>query len=93
MQFEVPTKGNVSGYLCNHGSPTEERGTASSRDCAMLWTQASDDEASSDIIGGRQLTSCVFVCMLQTRVTLTAFPIVTPRGRSVSFPTQGTMVT
>ncbi len=31
--------------------------------------------------------------MLQARVTLTAFPIATPRGRSVSFPTRGTMVT
>ncbi len=30
---------------------------------------------------------------LQTRVTLKAFPIATPRGRSVSFPTRGTMVT
>ncbi len=30
---------------------------------------------------------------LQTRVTLKAFPVATPRGRSVSFPTRGTMVT
>ncbi len=28
----------------------------------------------------------VFICMLQTRVTLTAFPIATPRGRSSKFP-------
>ncbi len=36
----------------------------------------------------------VFLHMyLQTRVTLKAFPVATPRGRSVSFPTQGTMVT
>ncbi len=36
----------------------------------------------------------VFLHMyLQTRVTLKAFPIATPRGRSVSFPTRGTMVT
>ncbi len=36
----------------------------------------------------------VFLHMfLQARVTLEAFPIVAPRGRSVSFPTRGTMVT
>ncbi len=36
----------------------------------------------------------VFLHMcLQTQVTLRAFPIATPRGRSVSFPTRGTMVT
>ncbi len=73
----------------------------------MLRTQASDEEvddvfsqrplycsrAGSDIIGCRRPTSGVFVCMLQTRVTLMAFPIATPRGRSVSYPTRGTMVT
>ncbi len=36
----------------------------------------------------------VFLHMyLQARVTLEAFPVATPRGRSVSFPTRGTMVT
>ncbi len=36
----------------------------------------------------------VFLHMyLQTRVTLGAFPVATPRGRSVLFPTRGTMVT
>ncbi len=35
----------------------------------------------------------VVLHMLQVPVTQTAFPIATPRGRSVSFPTQGTMVT
>ncbi len=34
-----------------------------------------------------------FHMFLQARVTLEAFPIVAPRGRSVSFPTRGTMVT
>ncbi len=34
-----------------------------------------------------------FHVFLQARVTLEAFPIVAPRGRSVSFPTRGTMVT
>ncbi len=43
--------------------------------------------AGSDVIGCRRPTGGVFVCMLQTRVTLTAFPIATPRGCSVSFPT------
>ncbi len=74
----------------------------------MLWTQASDEEvddvfsrrplyygrAGSDVIGCHWPTGGVFICMLHTRVTLTAFPpIATPRGRSVSFPTRGTMVT
>ncbi len=70
---------NVSGYLCNHGSPGGERGTASSRHCAMLWTQASDEEASSDIIGCHQLTSCVFVCMLQTTQRIfSVWPVAQP---------------
>ncbi len=108
MQFEVPMKGNVSGYVCNHGSPSGERDTASPRLCAMLRTQASDEEANdvfsrhplycghagSDIIGfSPAIKWCFYICMLQARVTLTTLPIATPRGRSVSFPTQGTMVT
>ncbi len=32
----------------------------------------------SDVIGCHRQTRCVFVCMLQTRVTLTASPIATP---------------
>ncbi len=46
--------------------------------------------ASSDVIGCRRPTSGVFVCMLQTRVTLTTFPIATPRERSSKFPQKGT---
>ncbi len=42
--------------------------------------------AGSDIIGCRRPTGGVFICMLQKRVTLTAFPIATPRGRSLKFP-------
>ncbi len=42
--------------------------------------------ASSDVIGCRWPTGGVFICMLQTRVTLTAFPIATPRGCSSKFP-------
>ncbi len=107
MQFEVPMKGNVSGYVCNHGSPSGEKDTASPRLCDMLRMQASDEEvddvfswrplycgrAGSDVIGCRRPTGGVFICMLQTRVTLTVFHIATPTGRSVSFPTRGTMVT
>ncbi len=48
--------------------------------------------ASSDVIGCRRPTSGVFVCMLQTRVTLTTFPIATPRGRSSKFPRKGTLI-
>ncbi len=45
----------------------------------------------SDVIGCRRPTGGVFVCMLQTRVTLTAFPIATPRGRRSKFPRKGIM--
>ncbi len=100
-------KGNVSGYVCNHGSLSGERDTASPRLWAMLRTQASDEEAD-DVISRRHLycgtpvvtswavagQQVVFLHMyLQTRVTLEAFPVATPTGRSVSFPTRGTMVT
>ncbi len=100
-------KGNVSGYVCNHGSPSGERDTASPR----LWGHASDASfrrRSDDVFPGRPyivvapvVTSWAvagqrmvfFHMFLQARVTLEAFPIVSPRGRSVSFPTRGTMVT
>ncbi len=48
--------------------------------------------AGSDVIGCHRPTGGVFVCMLQTRVTLTAFPIATPRGRSSKFPRKGTLL-
>ncbi len=100
-------KGNVSGYVCNHGSPSGERDTASPRLWAMLRTQASDEEADdvcsrwsfyygstgSDVMGCRRPTGGVFTYVSSDRVTLRAFPVATPRGRSVSFPTRGTMVT
>ncbi len=100
-------EGNVSGYVCNHGSPNGERDTASPRLWTMLRTQASDEEAD-DVFSRRHLycgtpvvtswavagQQVVFLHMyLQTRVTLRAFPVATPRGRSVSFPIRGTMVT
>ncbi len=47
-------KGNVSGYVCNHGFPSGERDTASHRLCAMLWTQASDEEVD-DVFSRRPL--------------------------------------
>ncbi len=49
--------------------------------------------AGSDVIGCRRPTGGVFICMLQTRVTLTTFPIATPRGRSSKFPRKGKTVT
>ncbi len=68
-------KGNVSGYVCNHGSLSGERDTASPRLCAMIRTQASDEEvddvfsrcplycgrADSDVIGCRLPTGGVFI--------------------------------
>ncbi len=100
-------KGDVSGYVCNHGSPSGERDTASPGLWAMLRTQASDEEADdvsspaalilwyagSDVMGCRRPTGGVFSYVSSDRVTLRAFPVATPRGRSVSFPTRGTMVT
>ncbi len=67
-------KGNVSGYVCNHGSPSRERDTASPRLWAMLRTQASDEEADdvfslwpfycgragSEVMGCRRPTGGVF---------------------------------
>ncbi len=100
-------KGNVSGYVCNHGSPSGERDTASPGLWAMLRTQASDEEAddvssrrhlycgtpvvTSWAVAGQQVVFFSYVS--SDRVTLRAFPVATPRGRSVSFPTRGTMVT
>ncbi len=100
-------KGNVSGYVCNHGSPSGERDTASPRLRAMLRTQASDEEAddvfsrrhlycgtpvvTSWAVAGQQVVFFTYVS--SDRVTLRAFPVATPRGRSVSFPSRGTMVT
>ncbi len=49
-------EGNVSGYVCNHGSPNGERDTASPRLWAMLWTQASDEEA--DDVFSRRFLYC-----------------------------------
>ncbi len=54
MQFEVPMKENISCYVCNHGSPRGERDTASPRLCAMLRTQASDEEVD-DVFSRRPL--------------------------------------
>ncbi len=100
-------KGNVSGYVCNHGSPSGERDTASPRIRAMLRTQASDEEAD-DVFSRRHLycgtpvvtswavagQQVVFLHMyLQTESRWGRSPVATPRGRSVSFPTRGTMVT
>ncbi len=70
MQFEVPMKGNVSGYVCNHGSPEWVAPWL----WAMLRTQASDEEADdvfsrrslyygragSDVMGCRRPTDGVF---------------------------------
>ncbi len=42
--------------------------------------------AGNDVICCRRPTGGVFICMLHTRVTLTAFPIATPRGHSSKFP-------
>ncbi len=47
-------EGNVSGYVCNHGSSNGERDTASPRLWAMLRTQASDEEAD-DVLSRRPL--------------------------------------
>ncbi len=53
----------------------------------ILW------HAGSDVMGCRRPTGGVFSYVSSDRVTLRAFPVATPRGRSVSFPTRGTMVT
>ncbi len=46
--------------------------------------------AGSDVMGCRRPTGGVFSYVSSDRVTLRAFPVATPRGRSVSFPWRGT---
>ncbi len=63
-------KGNVSGCVCNRGSPSGERDTASPRLWAMLRTQASDEE-EDDVFSRRPLYcgragSDVMVCCRPT---------------------------
>ncbi len=98
-------KGNVSSYICNHGSPSGERDTASPRLCALLRMQASDEELDDvfsrrplycgrvgiDVIGCRRPTAGVFIYMYASSTGHAdgVPPIATPRGRSVSFPTRG----
>ncbi len=45
--------------------------------------------AGSDVMGCRRPTGGVFSYVSSDRVTLRAFPVATPRGRSVSFPMKG----
>ncbi len=59
-------------------------------DDVFSWRPLYCGRAGSDVIGCRRPTGCVFICMLQTRVTLTVFPIATPRGLSSKFPWRGT---
>ncbi len=74
--------------------------------CVPCFGRQASDEEVNDVSPQRPLycgratswavasQQVVFLyCMLQARFTLTTFPIATPRGRSVSFPIQGTMVT
>ncbi len=73
---------------------------------AMLRTQASDEEADdvfarpslycgragSDVMGCRRPTDGVF-SYVSSGTSHAGGVLVSPRGRSVSFPTRGTMVT
>ncbi len=72
----------------------------------MLRTQASDEEADdvssythilwhagSDVMGCRRPTGGVFTYVSSDTSHAEAYPVATPRGRSVSFPIRGTMVT
>ncbi len=51
----------------------------------LLW------HAGSDVMGCRRPTGGVFSYVSSDRVTLRAFPVATPRGRSVEFPWRGTL--
>ncbi len=99
-------KGNVSGYVCNHGSPSGERelrplgfgpcfGRKLQTKKLMMYSPGGTYiwHAGSDVMGCRRPAGGVFTYVSSDRVTLRAFPVATPRGRSVSFPTRGTMVT
>ncbi len=52
----------------------------------ILW------HAGSDVMGCRRPTGGVFTYVSSDRVTLRAFPVATPRGRSVSFPMKGNLI-
>ncbi len=99
-------KGNVSGYVCNHGSPSGERDTVSPRgrygECPQrdsVWRYICKNTTcwpatAHDVTTGvpqykcrRENTSSFFVWSLRPKHGPK------PRGRSVSFPTRGTMVT
>ncbi len=49
--------------------------------------------AGSDVMGCRRPTGGVFKYVSSDTSHAEAFPVATPRGRSVSFPIRGTMVT
>ncbi len=93
----------VSGYICNHGSPSGERDTASTRgrygerhqhDPCLKHTYI-----KTPLVGRRQpMTSLLAPPQYKGRRENTSFALLPkhgtqPRGRSVSFPTRGTMVT
>ncbi len=99
---------NVSGYVCNHGSPSGERDTASPR--GHYGERLQRDSClkkhmkKTPSVGRRQpMTSLparpqykdgrVNTSSASSSEACVRSMAPKPRGRSVSFPTRGTMVT
>ncbi len=94
---------NVSGYVCNRGSPSGERDTASPRLWAMLRTQASDEEADdvfsrrslyygragSDVMGCRRPTDGVFTYVSSDTSHAEGVPHSDPLGTQCLVPHSG----
>ncbi len=87
---------NVSGYVCNHGSPSGERdnapprgryGERRQRDLCLKHTYKNITCWPATAYDVLQYIIHFFVWSLRPKHGTQ------PRGRSVSFPTQGTMVT
>ncbi len=96
-------KGNVSGYVCNHGSPSGEQDTASPGLWAMLQMQASDEElddvfsrrrlyygrARSDVMGFGRPTDGVFTYVFSDTSHAEGVPHSDPWGTQCLVPHSG----
>ncbi len=93
----VPRVGNETLRPLGFGAMLRTQASDEEADDVFSRQSLYCGRAGSDVMGCRRPTDGVFsyfsYTFLQARVTLEAFPIVAPRGRSVSFPTRGTMVT
>ncbi len=105
--IKIPSK-NVSGYVCNHGSPSGERDTASPRghygerlqrdSCLKKHMKKHHPLAGDSPWRHYRRDHNIRTAGVNTSFASSSEACVRsmapkPRGRSVSFPTRGTMVT